>query len=92
MSCKEDICLSLQLLLSLYKLFILLKIPFKIALLVVKMLKMWDSALYLYIKMLNFYNISRLKISEKLKQKAKTPNNDLFICKLIILLKNTCEM
>ena len=51
------------------------------------MLKMLDSPQYLWLKMLNFDNVSGLKIYLKFQQKA-IPDN-LSLCKLIILHKST---
>ena len=53
---------------------------------------MWDSPLYLSIKMLHFDNISGQKISQKFPQKTEITDNHLSLCKLIILDKNTCKI
>ena len=44
------------------------------------------------IKMLNFDSISGLKASLKFQQTAKVSDNNLTICKLSILLKNTYKI
>ena len=69
--CKRKILAKvLQLLLSLYKLLILLKIPCKIVLRIVKMLQNVEYPILSLINMLNFDSISGLKISCKFQKIA----------------------
>ena len=70
---RKDICWSLAtVVVSLYKLFILLKIPCKIVVLrIVKLLRKVEYLTLPLIKMLNFDSISGLKTSLKFQQTAK---------------------